>query len=162
MEMKYCAVCKERIYDGNPYLNYEGKQYCDECAFLKGLVTEQELCECNPGMSMMFRPAIYNGEVVWFPKNHKLPWERTSRRRNYPEYERWRKTVFERDNFTCQHCGKHGGELNAHHIKPYAKHKELRTNPNNGITLCLECHREVHKKKGGEDLRQNAECLQRP
>ena len=52
----------------------------------------------------------------------------------------WKKSVFERDNYTCVDCGKKGGELNADHIKPFALFKELRFDVNNGRTLCVECH----------------------
>ena len=156
-----CSVCNYELFGGAPLVCYEGKPCCTECAFLLGLITDQELMKCAPGMSEMFKPAICNGKVLWFPKNQKFPWERTSRKRNYAAYEYWRKQVFERDKYTCQSCGKRGGELNAHHIKPYAKYKELRTEINNGITLCLECHRAIHKKKRGEDLSQSEECLQK-
>ena len=73
-----------------------------------------------------------------------------------PEYEKarkrkemrlWRESVFTRDNWTCQKCGKKGGELNAHHLRPFAKYKELRTSIENGITLCRECHKKIHKKR---------------
>jgi 5-methylcytosine-specific restriction endonuclease McrA len=69
-----------------------------------------------------------------------------SNRRNYPEYQNWRTAVFERDGYTCQKCGKHGGELNAHHIKRYSDHPELRLDIDNGITLCKECHEAEHRK----------------
>lgn len=59
----------------------------------------------------------------------------------------WRKEVFTRDNFTCQICGKVGGNLNAHHIKKWADYPELRYEVSNGITLCERCHRDVHRKK---------------
>lgn len=56
------------------------------------------------------------------------------------EYKRWRKSVYKRDNYTCQCCGEKGGDLNAHHIKNYATNKDLRYDKDNGITLCRECH----------------------
>lgn len=59
------------------------------------------------------------------------------------EYRLWRESVFKRDDFTCQECGKRGGELHADHIKPWKSHPELRYDVSNGRTLCVQCHRET-------------------
>lgn len=71
--------------------------------------------------------------------------KRNKERRDSAEYAQWRTRVFERDDFVCQNCGKRGGRLNAHHIKGFAKYPDLRTDLDNGITLCEECHRFAHK-----------------
>lgn len=57
------------------------------------------------------------------------------------EYTQWRKAVYERDDYTCQHCLVRGGRLEAHHIKPFATYPELRLVVSNGITLCKSYHR---------------------
>ena len=67
------------------------------------------------------------------------------------EYKLWREAVFARDNWTCQECGHQNKKgirknLNAHHIKSFSKHKELRTSIENGITLCEDCHRLKNNK----------------
>lgn len=65
--------------------------------------------------------------------------------RNSDEYSVWRASVFERDGYTCQQCGEKGGKLEAHHIRPFAEHPELRLDVSNGVTLCKACHRGYEK-----------------
>ena len=68
------------------------------------------------------------------------------------EYKLWRTSVFERDNYMCQECGKRGeGDLNADHIKPFSLYPELRLELSNGQTLCKPCHKAI----GWELFREN-------
>lgn len=60
--------------------------------------------------------------------------------RGSAEYGAWRRAVFERDDYTCVHCGQRGGKLSADHIKPFSTHPELRLSVPNGRTLCIPCH----------------------
>lgn len=64
-----------------------------------------------------------------------------------PEYKQWRKSVFERDHYTCLICGNVGGYLQAHHIKLFSKYPESRYDVNNGITMCKACHYIQHRGK---------------
>ena len=59
--------------------------------------------------------------------------------RHCMEYRLWRKSVFERDNWTCIWCGSKK-ELQADHIKRFAEFPELRFAIDNGRTLCRKCH----------------------
>jgi hypothetical protein len=66
-------------------------------------------------------------------------------KRNYLDYRTWRDSVFKRDNYTCQCCGKRGnGKLVAHHLDGYNWCKDKRIDINNGITLCKDCHNDFH------------------
>lgn len=51
----------------------------------------------------------------------------------------WRKVVLERDGHQCRLCGS-PEHLQVHHIKEWKYYEHLRTDPNNGITLCADCH----------------------
>jgi 5-methylcytosine-specific restriction endonuclease McrA len=63
------------------------------------------------------------------------------------KYQFWRTLVFERDNWTCQSCGKRGHYLEAHHIKSWSQFPKLRYEIKNGVTLCYGCHKLSRKKK---------------
>ena len=70
----------------------------------------------------------------------------------------WISDVFTRDDFTCQECGQRGGNIEAHHIKSFSsilQYYEITTleealeceelwNINNGVTLCVECHKKAY------------------
>lgn len=71
--------------------------------------------------------------------------------RNSLEYSLWRKSCFERDNFTCQKSGQNGGDLECHHINNFSEFPELRLNISNGITLSKQSHREFHKLYGNKN-----------
>ncbi len=79
------------------------------------------------------------------------------------KYQEWKQKVFIRDKFTCQKCGDNkGGNLEAHHKKPFVKLLEevkeylplfglyegaIIYSPlwdvKNGITYCEKCHSKI-------------------
>jgi hypothetical protein len=63
----------------------------------------------------------------------------------------WREAVFARDNFTCQKCKIKGNYLTPHHIQNFSQFIELRFAIDNGITFCINCHKEFHKKYGRQN-----------
>ena len=84
--------------------------------------------------------------------NPNLTDEEREKERNLPEIATWRKQVYERDNYTCQCCGDNkGGNLVAHHKNGYNWDKEHRTDVDNGVTLCEDCHKEFHEIYGYGD-----------
>lgn len=59
------------------------------------------------------------------------------------EAKEWRRFCLARDDYRCLDCGERGGKLNVHHIYPFAFFHRLRLAPENGITLCEECHKKT-------------------
>lgn len=99
--------------------------------------------------------SLYQEEPIGLPNDQQIAFDSirwmmdadlrsASEIRRSGEYKGWRTSVFQRDDYTCQLCGARGVKLNAHHIKPFAIFPELRTDVNNGITLCVTCHKAVH------------------
>jgi len=67
--------------------------------------------------------------------------------RSTVEYKLWRKSVMERDNWTCVWCGyrsKGNRDIHTDHIKPFALFPKIRFAIDNGRTLCVECHKTTH------------------
>lgn len=63
------------------------------------------------------------------------------------------KTIFERDDYTCQLCGKKGGYLQVDHIKDWADYPDLRFKEDNCRTLCMSCHyKETFGREMPEDI----------
>lgn len=61
-----------------------------------------------------------------------------------------RQQILERDHYMCQLCKKKGRYTRAstvHHIKHLKEFPELALTDDNLISLCSECHEEVHPEK---------------
>lgn len=79
----------------------------------------------------------------------------TKQIRTLYEYKKWRSDVFQRDGWTCKTCGKNSTYVVAHHkiAFSYLLHTNLIKSTqdaikcpllwdvNNGVTLCLDCHK---------------------
>lgn len=149
-----CPYCGKMVDCSWPsHESDDGTVICTQCAFVHGHITEQELRDIDYMFSDATRIEVHDGKVIASYDNKKFPWEKTYRDiRRSGEYSSWRTAVFERDDYTCVKCGHRGGELNAHHIKPFAKYPDHRLDVDNGITLCKECHKLVHKEADSEWL----------
>ena len=83
--------------------------------------------------------------------NPSLSEEDRTRERTFPSgltTRTWSRSVYYRDNYVCQVCAQHGGNLNAHHLNGWDKFKFQRSDVSNGITLCKDCHKEYHHFNG--------------
>lgn len=111
----------------------------------------------NEGLKLPYRPRPEMKGRTPYNKGMKRPeisgerhprWrgdavQEEKRLRQSFEYRVWRRSVFERDDYTCQHCFKRGLTIHADHIKPFSLFPELRFDIGNGRTLCLDCHRKT-------------------
>lgn len=80
-------------------------------------------------------------------------------RRYMPKYRIWVKSVFEKDNFVCQACLKSGLKMHAHHRDAWSLKKEKRYDIENGTTLCVKCHRKLHKTYGFKTSKQQTDIF---
>ena len=144
-----CECCRKDVEESHPKVKTADGIYCGDCAFKLGVIEEDEYIKGFLYFLPVERAAVHDGKIyLTYSKNSKFPWEKTNEQnRKSAEYINWRTAVFERDEYRCQICGRVGGKLNAHHIKPFAKYPKLRFDTDNGVTLCEACHRKVHKEK---------------
>ena len=141
-----CDGCQCEIYESDRFFKDNETHLCIECAYVRGEISDNNYLNSVGFYSKSFGVEIIDGKP--FIYTGKKPSERKNKDyRANKKYKEWRKAVFERDRYTCQHCFEKGGNLNAHHIKTFKDYIELRYEVSNGLTLCLECHRKVHKKR---------------
>lgn len=126
LECDNCNKEYNNVYKEYYKHNHDGKTYCKNCA----------------------------GKILNSGENH-YKWnftlskeEREKGRVANPEYTQMMRRVKFRDNFTCQCCGKHGGNLEVHHLNGYSWYVEGRCDDNNCITLCSNCHENFHETFG--------------
>ena len=141
---KYCTADVKRAITPNG----RNKGYYKTCGSLEcttAMYRDKEVCmkKSHPGRS----------NPNWIENKTKI-------KRPLSSYEgaRWRRQVFERDNYTCQKCGQTGGKLNAHHIFSYAKFPELRLDLDNGQTLCIACHKKTDTYAVNKELQNGTIC----
>lgn len=77
--------------------------------------------------------------------------------RESSEYKKMKRRVRKRDNNTCQCCGYYSNKkthhkLEVHHIYGYKDHLDYRTEEDNCITLCNDCHKRYHSLYGKSDV----------
>ena len=113
---------------GNPNYNSECRFYCSggckRCCPVWGKTPEQ----------LMKEDAIRVGRLSWLELNREVQ----------PQL---RQMVFERDEYKCIKCEKTEG-LHCHHILPVSTNPLESADVDNCLTVCKECHKEIHKKNG--------------
>lgn len=77
--------------------------------------------------------------------------------RTYVEYQKMVKSVMDRDEYKCILCNSKK-DIVVHHLNAYAKFIEQRTDTQNCITLCSNCHKNFHFEYGyGENTKEQFE-----
>lgn len=77
----------------------------------------------------------------WIVDRTKLKKYDGSEEKRSPAYKAWRKSVCDRDNWSCRIADNNcDGKLEVHHILRWSDFPELRYQINNGITLCHAHH----------------------
>lgn len=71
--------------------------------------------------------------------------------RQSPEGKVWVLDVLQKANFTCDKCSVRGGSLQAHHLNAFSSYPNERFDPENGVCLCSDCHKEFHTSYGKGD-----------
>lgn len=145
-------------------------QKCELCGKERFHRTYNKLCrECYEKQRNLLNPhCLECGELLenkqavrhldcWYeyirgkrnPKyNSNITDDERIKKRNTFEYNEWQFSVKERDGFQCQVCGYKGNKLVSHHYYSYTAYPEIMYDKNNGICLCINCHRDFHGKYG--------------
>ena len=139
---KTCYLSTQKGIGNNNYKHgndcKDKKHYCFDC---QCEITRQAIRCSSCETKRQFKEGILNNKGP----NHGN-WNNGSSFLPYPPKfnNELRELNRDRDNYTCQNCGVYGGELNAHHIKSFSDFIEERFNIDNGITLCVDCHKETN------------------
>jgi 5-methylcytosine-specific restriction endonuclease McrA len=148
-----CLVCGKEFRAVKDYKDKKQKYCSKECWSIRAKITN--ICkycgkqiETTKGNNKKYcNIECRNNDYKRILKKEQNPaWKggktkESKLRKTNKQYKEWRSKVFERDNYTCQKCGKQTRTLEAHHIKEQSKYPELIYNIDNGITLCHECHK---------------------
>lgn len=64
------------------------------------------------------------------------------------KHKKWAKKILEINGNRCDKCMSKEKKLNAHHLDSYAKNPDKRYRIDNGIPLCVDCHKKYHSLYG--------------
>ena len=144
----FCKYC------GKPLVNY-GKERCQSCAAKERYKDSTNNPNYKDGRSIKDNFCQVCGKKIdWKADFCRSCYQKAERNhqfidgRSHIDYpEEWipslKRKIMERDNYTCQNCGKYPTKLCVHH-KDINK---FNCSEDNLITLCRKCHGRIHNKK---------------
>ena len=154
--LKRCNIARRTVREGNS-LKWKNEDFRNNQIEKRKNKPSGTLCKTWKVDKIIKRPNNL-GEKNHFWKGGKT--KLSQQIRNSAEYSFWRKQIFERDNYTCQQCGrrtKKGDKviIEADHIYPFSKilddyditsieeaiSCEKLWDIENGRTLCRDCHK---------------------
>ena len=135
-----CKDCGKKVSPGSPR--------CSRCS----LIYKWNHTDMREKISMSnWLAARMNGNLIttrtnnpWFQRGEKHPrYKGNPKLRDTAQYDEWRDYCLKRDKYRCTKCDSRK-YLQVHHIESWSSCVEKRHDKDNGITLCLECHRKEH------------------
>ena len=132
-----CIICGEKIYGGF------AKKYCENCYKKRKSVSNKIYRENNKDKRKEYlienRDKINKLKREYYHKNKKLITE-SNRQSSRRKRLRLRVLVLERDNFTCQFCGRKSPEVKLEIDHKFPKSKGGKDELENYQVLCRECN----------------------
>jgi len=162
---KKCELCNNEYYVKK--CNLKRSHYCSKDCLTKAkrmgmsnrpaTYKKCKLCDVSfkvPKLKVKFcSQACY---FKWFQGENTSNWQggkssEYDKLKNKKEWAEWRKSVFERDNYTCRICTFRSGDgerrdLHPHHIYSATKYINHIFNIDNGLTACVKCHGRIHSR----------------
>lgn len=146
-----CAHCEKKFqrYRCEVRKSHGSKVFCSRTCYTANRAKVDRVCLLCGKKFKAYQSEIRKGHGKFCSRSCNA---REKLRRALPErrsraYRVWRSKVFKRDKYTCTACGQHGGYLEAHHLKPWARYPHLRLEVSNGSTMCLKCHYKLHNRR---------------
>lgn len=145
---KYCSLPCYRKVPRSEEIRQRISASCKQRGIGKWMIGRVRPIELRVKHSKQMKEIVASGKHnFWKGGVSKQNRNFKSNFQNTLEYRLWRTAVFERDEYACVWCGdSKSGNLQADHIKEFAKFPELRLDVDNGRTLCRGCHYKRHSK----------------